>query len=235
MKTNQLLKFEIAVSIVISSVSAISSVCGQTVTWERQAFGQQQTDPCGNTFSWPNNNNWSQQEVDSTACNQNYLLQPRNWSTPTYPNGASVDVILGAPAPTDLDLQVTLHSLTVESGAGDLNIQAGSSFDAQSYDFQTDGTFTQGGGGGINPFIRVAGTFLKSAGTGVLDISGGHGNIYFNLEGGTVQVNAGTLKLSRGNSTGGTFTIAANSAVDSTNGSIFSFWSGNYGGGGAGV
>ena len=129
----------------------------------------------------------------------------------------------GAPAPTNLDLQVTLHSLTVQSGAGDLNIQAGSSFDAQSYDFQTDGTFTQGGGGGMNPFIRVAGTFLKSAGTGVLDISGGHGNIYFNLEGGTVQVNAGTLKLSRGNSTGGTFTIAANSAVDLTNGSIFSF------------
>lgn len=235
MKTNQILNFAIAVSIVISSVSVISLARAQTVTWERQAFGQQQTDPCGNTFNWPNNNNWSQQEVDSTACNQNYVLQPSNWSTPTYPNGASVDVILGAPAPTNLDLQVTLHSLTVQSGAGDLNIQAGSSFDAQSYDFQTDGTFTSGGGSGINPFIRVAGTFLKSAGTGILDISGVNYGVFFNLEGGTIQVNAGTLKLSRGTSTGGTFNIAANSAVDLTNGSGFVFWSGNYSGSGEGA
>jgi hypothetical protein len=235
MKTNQLLRFAIAISIVISSVSAISSLRAQAVTWDRQAFGQQQTDPCGNIFNWPNNNDWSQQEVDATACNQTYVLQPSNWSTSTYPNGAGVDVILGAPAPTNLDLQVTLHSLTVLSGAGDLNIQAGSSFDAQSYDFQTDGIFTQGGGGGINPFIRVAGTFVKSAGTGVLDISGGNSAIFFDLEGGTIQVNAGTLKLSRGTSTGGTFTIGVNSAVDLTNGSGFVFWSGDYSGTGAGT
>jgi hypothetical protein len=235
MKTSQSLNFAIAVLMVINSIWATSFVRAQTVVWDRQAFGQPQTDPCGNPFNWPNNNNWSQQEVDAMACNQTYVLQPSNWTTPTYPNGANLDVVLGAPAPTNLDLQVTLHSLTVQSGAGDLNMQAGSSFDVQSYDFQTDGTFTQGGGGGINPFIRVAGTFLKSAGTGVLDISGGNYGVFFNLEGGTIQVNAGTLKLSRGTSTGGTFNVATNSAVDITNGSEFVFWSGNYGGSGSGA
>jgi len=180
------------------------ALLAQTVTWDRKALGQQQKNPCGGMFTWPNNNNWSQQEVISTACMQNYVLQPSNWSTPTYPNGASLNVILGAPAPTRLDLQVTLNSLTVLSGAGNLQIAGSSSLDVQSYDFQTDGAFASGGGAGFIPFIRVAGLFRKSAGAGILDIGGVDGNnlVYFNMEGGTVQVDSGTLKLGRGESTG---------------------------------
>jgi hypothetical protein len=124
------------------------------VTWNRQAFGQQQIDPCGNPFNWPDDNDWDQQEVDSTACNQSYVAQPSNWTTPTYPNGSSLDVILGAPAPTSLDIGVTLHSLTVQSGAGDINMTSGSAFDVQLYDFQTDGSFTTSlnhGHGGATP------------------------------------------------------------------------------------
>jgi len=85
--------------------------------------------------------------------------------------------------------------------------------------------------------IEVKGTFAKTAGSGILDISGhvSGSEIYFNMEGGTVQVTSGTLKLSRCESTGATFTIAANAIVDLTNGSNFVDWSGSYGGSSAGA
>jgi hypothetical protein len=201
------------------------------------AFGQQQTDPCGGMFNWPNNNNWSQQEVIGMACSQSYVVQPSNWSTPTYPNGAQFDVILGAPAPTNLDIQATLNKLTVLSGAGNINMQASTFFDVQTYDFQTDGTMTLGGGGGFNPYIRVTGLFKKSAGAGTLDLSGhsSGGDHYFNLEGGTVQVDSGMLKLGRGERTGGNFVVAAGAAVDLNDGSSFLNQSGTYTGTGAGA
>src|ERR1700682_5212617 len=105
MNKNPLLKFAIVAAAIVSSLSAILSAQAQTVTWNRQALGQQKTDPCGNMFSWPNNNDWDQQKVDSTACNQTYVAQPSNWSTPTFPNGSGVDVILTAPtAPVSLDI-----------------------------------------------------------------------------------------------------------------------------------
>jgi len=234
MKTNLTLKFAFAAVALVGSLSAHA----QTVTWNRQAFGQQETDPCGGTFNWPNDNSWDIQQVSATACGQSYVVQPSNWSTATYPNSSNLDVIVGAPAPISLDIAVTLHSLTVQSGAGNINMTSASSFNVQNYDFQTDGIFTTSlnhGHGGASPIISIAGTFKKSAGGGVLDISGGNSNIYVNLLGGTVQVTSGTLMLSRGESTGATFTIAANGAVDLTNGSTFVDWSGTYGGTGAGV
>jgi elongation factor P hydroxylase len=219
---------------------------GTTVTWDRQAFGQEHSYPCSpGTFDWPNDNDWDQQEVISVdnQCDppQDYVSQPSNWDTSTYPNGPGVDVILTAPtAPTSLDIAVTLNSLTVQSGAGNVNMTSGSSFDVQIYDFQTDGSFTTSlnhGHGGATPVITVAGTFKKSAGAGILDISGENsgGDTYFNMAGGTVEVDSGTLRLSRGESTGATFTIAANAAVDLTNGSGFVFWHGAYDGTGAGA
>jgi hypothetical protein len=240
MKTSQLGKFTSAVTAAIGLILAVSSINAQTVTWNRQAFGQQKNDPCGGTYNWPNDNSWDIQEIDSTACNQSYVVQPSNWSTPNYPNGSTFDVILGAPAPTSLDIAVTLKSLTVQSGAGNINMASGSSFNSQGYDFQTDGTFTTGlnhGHGGGSPVIYVPGTFKKSAGSGILDISGENSgnNIYFDMQGGTVQVTSGTLRLSRGESTGATFTIATNAVVDLTNGSNFVNWSGTYGGSGAGA
>jgi len=240
MKTNLTLKFAFAAVALFASLAAIQSTHAQTVTWNRQALGQAKTDPCGNPFNWPNDNSWDIQEIDSTACGQSYVLQPSNWSTATFPNGSNLDVIVGAPAPISLDIAVTLHSLTVQSGAGNINMTAASSFNVQNYDFQTDGIFTTSlnhGHGGGTPVINVAGTFKKSAGAGVLDISGGNsGNaIYFDMLGGTVQVTSGTLMLSRGESTGATFTVAANAVVDITNGSIFDDWSGTYGGSGAGA
>ena len=238
MKTSQLSKLAIAALLIVAPTLVGQA---QTVTWNRQAYGQQQTDPCGSTFFWPNDSSWDISEIDSIACGQSYVVQPSNWSTPTYPNGATFDVILTAPtAPTSLDIAAILHSLTVQSGAGDINMTSGSSFNVQSYDFQTDGTFTTSlnhGHGGANPVIEVPGSFAKTAGAGILDISGhvSGSEIYFNIEGGTVQVTSGTLKLSRGESTGGTFTISASAAVDLTNGSNFVDWTGAFGGSGAGA
>lgn len=241
MKTNQIPKFAIVAAVAISSISAISSMHAQTVTWNRQAYGQTKPYPCGGTYTWPNDNSWDISEIDSTACSQSYVAQPSNWDTPNYPNGASFDVILTAPtAPVSLDIAATLHSLTVQSGAGDINMTAGSSFDVQSYDFQTDGAFTTSlnhGHGGASPVIYVPGLFKKSAGLGTLDISGDNSgnNSYFNMLGGTVEVDSGTLMLSRGDSTGATFTIASGAIVDLTHGSNFVNWQGNYGGTGAGA
>jgi len=240
MKTNLAFRFALAAAAMVGSLLTMGSAHAQTVIWNRQALGQAKTDPCGNPFNWPNDNSWDIQEIDSTACGQSYVLQPSNWSTATNPNGSNLDVIVGAPAPISLDIAVTLHSLTVQSGSGSINMTAASSFNVQNYDFQTDGIFTTSlnhGHGGATPVINVAGTFKKSAGAGVLDISGGNsGNgIYFDMLGGTVQVTSGTLLLSRGESTGATFTVAANAVVDITNGSIFDDWSGTYGGSGAGA
>ena len=240
MKTNRRLRCTI-LPVVVGAWAAVTSLAtAQTVTWNRQAFGQQQTDPCGSAFLWPNDNSWDISEIDNVACGHSYIQQPSNWTTPTYPNGSSFDVILGAPAPTSLDIAATLHSLTVQSGAGDINMTAGSSFNVQTYDFQTDGTFTTSlnhGHGGANPIIEVPGLFKKSAGSGVLDISGhvSGSELYFNMEGGTVEVDSGTLLLSRGDSTGATFTIASGAAVDVTNGSGFVNWAGAFGGTGPGV
>ena len=67
------------------SLSSTSLIDAVTVTWNRQALGQTQTYPCSpGTFNWPNNNNWSQQEVIAidNVCNppQPYVAQPSNWS-----------------------------------------------------------------------------------------------------------------------------------------------------------
>src|ERR1051326_3419370 len=221
MKTNQLPKLATVVALLFTTLA----LNAQTVTWDRKALGQPQVDPCGSPFFWPNDNSWDISEVDGIACGQSYVVQPSNWSTPNYPNGSSFDVILGQIAPTTVDIAATLHSLTVQVGAGDVHMTAGSSFDVQTYDFQTDGSFTTSlnhGHGGFAPNIFVSGTFKKSAGVGVLDISGENsGNdIYFNMQGGTVEVDSGTLKLSRGESTGATFMIASGSIVDLSNGCI---------------
>src|SRR5687768_15265537 len=103
-KTIQTIKCAVAILVITDA-----PVQSQTVTWERRAFGQQQTDPCGTPFNWPNNNNWTQQEVIATACNQTYILEPSNWTTAQYPNGAGVNVILSSSAPTSIGgLAVTL-------------------------------------------------------------------------------------------------------------------------------
>jgi hypothetical protein len=142
----------------------------QTVVWERKAFGQTQSHPCGGTFTWPNNNFWGQQEVISTECKSAFVVAPSNWSTKTYPDGAAVNVILGAggASGTTLNQQtVTLNSLTIQS-VGALNISYGSAITANSFVFEGDGAITNVGGGGADPFITInpGGSMTKTGGTG---------------------------------------------------------------------
>jgi hypothetical protein len=222
---NMKTKLFLAALTLISLLLAAAPLPAQTVTWERKALGQQQTYPCaGSNFNWPNNNAWTQDqriEID-TICNpdQQFEAEPSNWSTPSYPNGASVNVILGnvGGAPTSLDRSapITLHSLTVLS-VGGLNAEYGSRLTVDVFDFQGDGTLSVAGGGGPAP------TFNLTAG-GTLKKSGGSGTYTFNpavflqvLSGGTIACEAGTLQLPSQTTTyagGVNFNAAAGAVID---------------------
>lgn len=224
-KENMKTKLILAALTLVSLLLTVAPLPAQTVTWERKALGQQKTYPCaGSNFNWPNNNAWTQAqrfEID-TICNpdQQFEAEPSNWSTPTYPNGASVNVILGnvGGAPTSLDRSapITLHSLTVLS-VGGLNAEYGSRLTVDVFDFQGDGSLSVAGGGGPAP------TFNLTAG-GTLKKSGGSGTYTFNpaiflqvLSGGTIACEAGTLQLPSQTTTyagGVNFNAAAGAVID---------------------
>ncbi len=91
-----------------------------TVTWDRQALGQ--TLLCTNgsgSYVWPNNNNWSQSAIFGDPCGigANVEIAPSNWSTTNYPNATNLDVVLGSlgGAPANLDVSVSIHSLTIQT------------------------------------------------------------------------------------------------------------------------
>lgn len=111
------------------------------------------------------------------------------------------------------------QGLVIHSGSGDIIDVAsgqGSRFENQLgavYDFQGDD-----GRVGISNFNN-AGTVRKSAGSGEsrFSSSGGDPNaVSFNNLGGTIEALTGTLRLSRGNSTSGTFHVEASGVVDLT-------------------
>ena len=218
-------KLILAALTLVSLWLTVAPLPAQTVTWERKALGQQKTYPCANGgYTWPNTNAWTQAQrfTTDTVCNpdQEYEAEPSNWSTPTYPNGANVDVILGnaGGAPTSLDraAPITLHSLTVLS-VGGLNAEYGSRLTVDVFDFQGDGTLSVAGGGGPAP------TFNLTAG-GTLKKSGGSGTYTFNpavflqvLSGGTIACEAGTLQLPSQTTTyagGVNFNAAAGAVID---------------------
>lgn len=187
---------------------------GTTVTWERQALGQ--TFPCtnGGTYSWPNNNNWSQSEQFGTVCNPSMLVEvaPSNWSTTNAPNADDLDVVLGAlgGAPANLDISVAIHSLTIQTNGG-LNMSNGRSVSAVNYDFQGDGAITVSGSA---PTLNLnGGTMEKSGGTNTFSIDP---SITLNSSNGTFAVDSGTLALPGNGSTyssGGAFNVAPNATL----------------------
>ncbi len=214
-----------ALTLALLTLAAVEPLEAQTVVWERKALGQARTYPCNpSTFNWPNNNAWSQaQRFDiDNLCDpdQSFEAAPSNWTTPTYPNGASVDVILGnsGGAPTSLDraAPITLHSLTILN-VGGLTAEFGSRLTATVFDFQGDGSLVPAGGGGPNP------TFNLTAG-GILKKSGGGGTYTIDpaiflqvLSGGTIACDAGTLQLPSTTTTyagGVNFNAAAGAVID---------------------
>src|SRR5258708_36619136 len=93
------------------AVLTIEHTRAQTVTWNRQAFGQ--TNTClnnGNQYFWPNNNNWSQSAVFGDPCGtgQSLEVEPSNWSTLNPPTNSTDSVVVGGSA--NLDQQVTINS-----------------------------------------------------------------------------------------------------------------------------
>ena len=111
----------------------------------------------------------------------------------------------------------------LQFASGTLNNLTGS-----VYDFQSSGGFSNGGG---TNSVSNAGTFRKSIYTGTTSIASG---VVFNNNGGTFNVQSGTLSIAGGgSSTGGTYTVAANAAVDYTGGT--QTFSGRQSGTGAGV
>lgn len=195
------------------------SVHSQTVIWHRQALGQTFICPIrGNTWGWPNNNNWSQHQIMGDPCSENdwVVAHPSNWSTPNYPDGASYDVVLGSwgGTPANLDMGVTLHSLTIQSDGG-LNMQFGSSITASAVDLQGDSGITVGGGGGGWPEVRLlsGGNLIKSSGTNASVIAPG---VLVTASNSTFTVASGTLSLPGNGSTYAncTFSVAPGTTLN---------------------
>ena len=190
------------------------------VTWNRQALGQTFSCTNGSTYSWPSNNNWSQSALFGDPCHegQSVVVAPSNWSTTNYPNGAAVDVVLGGigGAPANLDVTVTLNSLTIQSNGG-LTLRYGTVLTAASIDLQGDGNLGTTGQGYYSPepamTLAYGGTLMKSGGDGVFAIDP---IIPLTCVGGTIAANSGTLLLSGGGSvySNDTFTAAAGAVLD---------------------
>ena len=125
----------------------------------------------------------------------------------------------------------TNQNLVTQSGAGQFNVgyyNSGGSFTnaaGATYDLQSDAPIGQSG----YPFNN-AGLFKKSGGTGTSILS-----VKFNNQGGTVEVDSGTLQFplnQTSTSTGGVFNVAAGALLDLGDGEHFT---GTYTGSGAGT
>ncbi len=119
----------------------------------------------------------------------------------------------------------------IETGAGTFNVgyyNSGGSFTnaaGATYDLHSDANVGQSG----YPFNNV-GLFKKSVGTGTSTLS-----VAFNNQGGTVEVDSGTLQLpinQTSTSTGGVFNVSAGALLDLGDGEHFT---GTYTGSGAGT
>jgi len=193
--------------VAVLTTGGSQSVYGQ-VSWQRQAFGQVFPYPCpgaepGQTYQWPNNNNWSQDKeltccTTSDPCNSmQYESQPSNWNTPNYPTSGDV-VIGGNGGSTNCDVNVALNNLTVTS-EGALNMQYGSRILANVFNFQgnndANAVLSVNGGSGPHPVLVIpaGGTMMKSTGNGTYQLDAA---IRIEaLNGGTISCDNGALQL----------------------------------------
>jgi hypothetical protein len=242
--------------LVMSAVGACAFVTSlasaQTVTWDRQAYGQgpfyypgHDGDPFY-AYYYPNNRNWSQSLKLSDPNNPPvYEIAPSNWSTDNYPTGG--DVTLGndgvgtSNAPTNLDggvnaaHSIVLNSLTIQA-LGGLNMEFSTKLTANEFNFQGDGTLTIGGAGGPFPIVTVnsGGTLTKSGGAGTYALDPG---VQLIAQGATISSTSGTLALPGDTSTytDDTFTATAGAVVDLVASNDYASLNGTFTGGGAGT
>ena len=136
----------------------------------------------------------------------------------------------------------------IQTGTSNLVLDSFSQLDNQgSHTFQGDGTITSASttsGAGYAGIVTNSGTISKIDGTGNSLISTviNNNNIRGTLDGGTFDVEKGTLTLqpltALGNYstfTGGTFKVVAGAVLDLTGGSTAGFYTGTYTGSGDGT
>jgi len=122
----------------------------------------------------------------------------------------------------------------IQTGTGNLQFGGNSLMtnDANgTYDIRSDSGFSNGQ-------FENYGVFKKSGGTGISQLWGNNdpNSTYFDLLGGTVEVDTGTLLLPRCYAgTGATFIIAASAVVDLNSGGIYGQYAGTYTGTGGGA
>jgi hypothetical protein len=242
----QLPKLDPAVFAIVISIlfSPFTSRAQTTVTWERKAFGQSfRCDPADAATEWsyPNNNNWNQEEKFGQQCapGTSILIEPSNWSSPHYPNSPDVNVVLGSDggAPANLNVPVTVRSVTIQPDGGFFNMQYGSSLKAQSIEFQADTGITVSGAAGAAPLLSLAsgGTILKSGGSGHFTLAP---DLMVQTTAATINVQSGTLDLAGSGSTyadGTTFIAASEASIDLIPTNEIAIFSGLLTGSGAGT
>jgi len=184
------------------------------VSWTRQAYGQEWQDGCDemqgtnvvfvtDVIAWPDNNNWSQSEVEGTnVCGAGVIVQPSNWSITNYPNGSNYNVTLNGPA-VFLDTNVSLNTLTIQ-GAGELDVPTSSTLTVNTLNFQ--GTIS-----GV--FTNRTTTLINGTNTSSLT---GAGTVFDN-QNVVQQSGMGGLLVSAGatfvNESNGTYLITNNSSI----------------------
>jgi hypothetical protein len=213
----------------------LSSLRAQTYTWADNAQGQvflacPDCDDGTNTcyYYYPSNFIWSQSVETNSGCNGmgTVVVEPSNWDPappvgiyPGGPGAVGVDVVLGSPGNTLLDVPVTLSSLMIESN-GSLTITSAGGVTVSNLDIQGDGGIGNGGGGGGGAYVNIVsgGTLTKSGGNGTFGFEGPPYGEFVELaaEDFNFVIMSGTLALptgADGRLTGGTFSLSNNTTV----------------------
>jgi hypothetical protein len=128
----------------------------------------------GDDYFWPDNNNWSQQQVIGVdPCgNPGKILEPSNWNGPLYPDNQgglyNWNVTLDSPANTVLDVSTTIDTLTVAND-GHLDMLGGTALTVDQGSLVNDSTIVVNSDASANTSLLV---FFSPTNTGMLSGSG---------------------------------------------------------------
>ena len=192
MRRSGLVRLAVVAVVLTAIFNRSPMVLATTAVWKDYANGQ--GFDCdglpGDDYFWPDNNNWSQQQVIGVdPCgNPGTTLEPTNWNAPEYPDNqggfAHWDVTLGAPANTVLDVTTTIDTLTVTSD-GHLDMLGGTQLNIEKSSLVNDSTIVVNSDASTNTSLLV---LFSPTNTGMLS---GSGEILLNQGNGGAQFQAG--------------------------------------------
>ena len=243
MKPNTILHCNRTLLTFLSGLGFVSlvSLHAQTYTWDQQALGQlyltcpnlHGPDYPNSNYYYPSNSYWSQSVTMGPDCdpndgNQAMVIQPSNWlpnpPVGVYPGGpgaVGVDVVLGAPANTVLDANVTVNHLTLQTSGslsilGFLTCLTANTVDIQGDTIIVAAPSNNSMGGCIN--IPPGGTFTKSGGTGTFGFftNGLGSGLQFYMLNANLVVKSGTFEMpyrAGGQLFGDTFYVSNNATL----------------------